>query len=307
MKKPIQSVSFAFVLLAGMLAGCGISGTSPMPPLSTDEQSSTSAPTVPAATSLPSPTSLPGEESLPLETLGNSIPWLPMENTARPGTTYYLFNLSRPPFTNALVRRAFAAAVDREAIVRIALERGFLNPRAATTFTPPETLGRDLFNVVGVRFDPSGARELLTEAGYTDISNFPAVTLMTNKGPDDSHVQIAEELIRMWKIYLGVDVALEVVTERYFDRAKDDPTEIYFSNWSADYNDPDGFLVMNFHTGAQYNYNHFSNLEFDELVDRAGDSSDPAVRQDLYIQAERILCEVEVALIPLYHRTFNIP
>jgi len=242
-----------------------------------------------------------------LDTLGKSIPWLPMENSARPGSYYFLFNLSKPPFTNALVRQAFAAAIDREAIVRIAQDLGVTNPRPATTFTPPETLGRDLYNAVGISFHPADARQLLTQAGYTDLANFPPVTLITNPGPEGVNAKIGEEMIRMWQIYLGVNVTLEIVAEKYFNRVQTDPTEIFFSNWAADYNDPDDFLLENFHTGSQYNYNHFSNLEFDDVVDRAATASDPAVRQELYIQAERILCETEVALIPIYHTTLNIP
>jgi oligopeptide transport system substrate-binding protein len=304
MNKSIGAVFLAFVFLMILLSGCAPAST-PIPPTaipatSTPESTATQIPS-------PSPTPLPGIEVVPLDTLGNSIPWLPMENTARPGSYYFLFNLSKPPFTNVLVRQAFAAAIDREAIVRIAIENGATNPRAATTFTPPETLGRDLYNAVGVPFHPADSRQLLTQAGYTDLANFPPVTLITNPGKDGVNAKIGEEMIRMWKIYLGVDVTLEVVTENYFDRARTNPTEIFFSIWAADYNDPDGFLLENFHTGSQYNYNYFSNNEFDELVDRAAAASDPLARQELYIQAERILCEEEVALIPIYHTTFNIP
>ena len=255
----------------------------------------------------PTPLSLPGVEVVPLDTLGKNIPWLPMENTARPGVFIYLFNLSKPPFTNVLVRRAFAAAIDREAIARIARDSGEIDPRGATTFTPPETLGRDLFNEVGVGFHPADARKLLTDAGYTNLDNFPVITLMTNRGKDEVNVKIAEEMIRQWQIYLGVTVTLEIVKTAYFDRVKSDPTEMYWSGWAADYNDPDDFLLENFRTGSDYNYNKFSNLDFDSLVDQAAESNDPALRQDLYIQAERILCEQEVALIPIFHTTYNIP
>ena len=302
MRKSIWSGSVMILFLGVLLSGCAPAAT----PISSTPIPDTFTPE-PTATSIPSPTLLPGLEALPLDTLGKSIPWLPMENSARPGSYYFLFNLSKPPFTNALVRQAFATAIDREAIVRIAQEYGVTNPKPATTFTPPETLGRDLYNAIGVSFHPADARQLLTQAGYTDLANFPPVTLITNPGKDGINAKIGEEMVRMWQIYLGVTITLEVVSEGYFDRVKTDPTEIFFSIWAADYNDPDDFLLENFHTGSQYNYNHFSNLEFDELVDGAAAASDPAVRQELYIQAERILCETEVALIPIYHTTLNIP
>ncbi len=130
---------------------------------------------------------------------------------------------------------------------------------------------------------------------------------MTNRGVGEVNIKISEELIRMWQIYLGITVQLEVVKTAYFDRVNSDPTEIYWSGWSADYNDPDDFLLEVFRTGSQYNASHFSNLDFDNLVDQAAEATDPLTRQELYIQAERILCEEEVVLIPLYFTTANIP
>jgi ABC-type oligopeptide transport system substrate-binding subunit len=55
--------------------------------------------------------------------------------------------------------------------------------------------------------------------------------------------------------------------------------------------------------GAE-NFGHFSNPEFDRLVDRAAGMSDPAQRQLLYIEAEQILNEQQAAIIPLFHTLF---
>jgi len=234
-----------------------------------------------------------------------------MENSARPGTYFFFFNLSKPPFNNALVRQAFAAAIDREALVEVAKKYGANNPRPATTFTPPETLGRDLYNEVGIPFNPANAKDLLAQAGYSDPSKFPPVTLLINVGGDAApgfHVKITDEMVKMWQQYLGIKVTVEVINwGPYLERIDSSPTEIFRLSWAADYNDPDNFLREIFKSGSQYNYGNFSNTEFNKLVDRAAKSTDPAERQELYIQAERILCETEAALIPIYHSTYNIP
>lgn len=309
-----KSIVFCFLVLVLFMAGCGEASTpipptavpspSPVPPTATSEPTAT-------ATTAPTATPLPGSVVLPVDTLGKNKPWLPMENSARPGTYYFYFNLSKPPFNSVLVRQAFAAAVDREALVDIAAQYGAQDPRPATSFTPPETLGRDLYNDVGIPFDPARAQELLAEAGYTDAGKFPPVTLLINMGGDAApgfHVKITDEMARMWEQHLGIQVKVEVVEwGTYRDRIASNPPEIFRLSWAADYNDPDNFLREIFNSGSEYNYGSFSNAEFDLLVNRAKNSYDPAQRQELYIQAEQILCETEAAIIPIFHSTYNIP
>lgn len=259
-------------------------------------------------TAIPSPTPLPGEVVLPVDTLANSIPWLPIKDNARPGSYYFYFNTVQPPFNSVLVRQAFAAAIDREVLSEIARKYGAKDARPATTFTPPEILGRDLYNEVGISFNPANAKDFLTQAGYTDPAKFPPVTLLINMSGDAApgfHVKITDEMVKMWQQHLGIKVTVEVINwEPYQERIASTPPEIFRLGWVADYNDPDNFLRELFATGSQYNYGSFSNPSFDRLVERAANSSDPAERQIMYIQAERILCETEAVIIPIYHTTY---
>jgi oligopeptide transport system substrate-binding protein len=273
----------------------------------------TSTPVPPTATSVP-PTStpLPGVVTVPLEKLAQANPWLPLDKNAVPGTFYYGFNVNKSPFDNRLVRQAFAAAVDRRVIAELANTLGTKNARPATTFTPPETLGRYLYGQIGIAFDPAKARALLVQAGYPKGQGFPAVTLVTNKaggGTSGANVQIADAVVAMWREHLEVDVKVEVVDDwqAYRDRLARDAPALYRLGWGADFNDPDNFLKEVMHSGSTHNYGHFSNAEFDRLVERAATLSDPATRQALYIQGERILCEDQAAVIPLYHATYQLP
>src|SRR5512135_2961198 len=95
-------------LLIILLAGCSSAPdssveptftASPMPPTATI----TASPLPPTETQVPSPTPFPGKLVLPLETLGKSIPWLPLDEAARPGVHYIGFNTLRPPFNSATV------------------------------------------------------------------------------------------------------------------------------------------------------------------------------------------------------------
>jgi oligopeptide transport system substrate-binding protein len=111
----------------------------------------------------------------------------------------------------------------------------------------------------------------------------------------------------MWRENLKVDVNVVVVDDwqAYLDLLASDAPVTYRLGWAADFNDPDNFLREVFHSRFEHNRGHFSDAEFDRLVEQAATLGDPATRQALYIQAERILCEDEAAIIPVYHYTVS--
>lgn len=317
MNKLVRSVLLVFVLLTVLLSGCASASTpvstavpstftpSPIPSTFTPEPTLT-------ATAVPSPTSLPGSVVLPVDTLGKSNPWLPLDKTVRPGVNFVGFNTLKPPFNNILVRQALAYAIDRDTLVEMATRYKAKDVVHATTLVPAETLGRDLYGEVGAVFNPQTAKDLLTQAGYSDPSSFPKVVLLVNVSGDTApgaRINMANAMADMWKTHLGIMVEVQVVQSfsQYNDRLKTNAPDLYWFGWSADFNDPDNFLREIFESNSEYNYGGFSNSDFDLLVNRARNSSDPAKRQELYIQAERLLCETEAALIPLFHLTYNIP
>jgi ABC-type oligopeptide transport system substrate-binding subunit len=316
-KSKVVAIAMSFVLI--IFSGCSSnqSVNDPSAPTSAETNALptiTEEPTLMPTeepTVIPTPTPLPGDLVLPIDSFSSEIPWLPMDNTKRPGTYMFMFNTTIPPFTNESVRKAFVAAIDRESLIPIAEKYGTENPVAATSLVPSETLGRDFYNVVGIPFDPDMAKQYLAEAGYTDPENFPSPTVLINVSGDAApgyHVQIANAMIKMWQENLGITVNAELLDwETYKERIVSNPPEILRLSWAADFNDPDNFLRELFVSDSQYNYGHFSNTEYDQLVEQAANTSDPAERQILYTQAEQILCEKDAAILPIYHATWNLP
>jgi oligopeptide transport system substrate-binding protein len=222
-----------------------------------------------------------------------------LDETAIPATYYYGFNTSKAPFDEPLVRRAFSYAIDRQAIVdEIGGQR-----QPATTFVHPETLGRNLYGEVGCSYDPNKARELLAQAGYPNGKGLPEIVLMYNLWTGDSHRKIAEAVQKMWLAVLGVNIRLESMEwEAYLDLLAVDAPQVYRLGWSADYNDPIDFLNV-FHSANPNNYGNLVNHDYDKLVEAAAVEGDKAKRLEMFIEAERILCETEAAIAPIYHYT----
>lgn len=208
--------------------------------------------------------------------------------------TYYGFETRRPPFDDARVRRAFAAAVDWERIVALVDGPDGL---PATSMVPPGIPGRSEERFMP-RFDPEGARRLLAEAGYPDPGTFPEVTLVTGGSPYDAAVlaQLQENL--------GVRVrfeALEFATLVARLGGVDSPA-MWSISWIADYPSPSNFLGVLLGTGQSNNFGGWSNAAFDAAIAAATGTADPDAARADFDAAERILRD-EVPTIPVSYGT----
>jgi oligopeptide transport system substrate-binding protein len=216
-------------------------------------------------------------------------------------TYYYGFNNTKPPMDNPLVRKAFSAAINRQALIDFVLKGGQL---PATTFTCPGIFGHVLPEEgVGIGYNPDAARKYLADAGYPGGKGLPEVTLMYNTS--EAHAKIAQAIQQMWKEVLGVEV--NVVNQEwkvYLQTIIEDTPQIYRLGWCADYPDANNWVYENFHSTDSDNNPHWSNAEFDRVVEQAARESDPAKRLELYKRAEQILCEEEAAIAPIYFYTF---
>ncbi len=87
--------------------------------------------------------------------------------------------------------------------------------------------------------------------------------------------------------------------ERYIFNLKAEVDNIFDMGWTADYPHPQNFLDVLFHTGMDYNFGSYSNLDFDALVDAAGLEQDTARGLEMYQQAEQMLVD-DAAVMPLW-------
>lgn len=211
---------------------------------------------------------------------------------------YYGFNVTKPPFDNARVRRALAHAIDRSQIPVIL--KGGEWPTAS--WIPKGMLG---YNPdIGPKFDPAKARALLAETGYPDGKKFPPFSIAYNTDP--THRLIAQFVQDQWKKHLGLEVGLEDQEWKVYLKKLDiDPPAVFRLGWGADFPDPDNFMNLFISTSGN-NRLQWKNKRYDHLIAQGAAEQDPKVRQSLYDEAQTVLTETDSAIISLFVAAQNV-
>lgn len=220
------------------------------------------------------------------------------------GTYFYNFNClpelpdgRKNPFANPLVRRAFAMAVDKQAIVR---DIRRINERPIGSLTPPDTLP-GYTPPTGVPYDPAAARELLAQAGYPGAKGLPTIEILFNK--EGGHDLIAQVVAKNWQENLGVNVTLAIKEIKVF--REDLKTQNYMvsrGSWFGDYADPTTFLGIN-HSQDQNNDRRYNNPVFDDLLAQSDNEPDPTKRLAILREAEALLVEQDCPVLPMFQYT----
>lgn len=229
------------------------------------------------------------------------------------GTYFWSFNCTsrladgrENPFHDARVRRAFALAVDKAAIVG-QVRRGA--ERAASSFIPPGAIP-GYQAPQGLPFDVRRARAELAAAGWVDRDHdgvpenaagtpFPTVEMLAT--PVGAHRDVAQVLGRMWESALGVRSKVVIrETKVYRASLKQHDYMVARGAWFGDYLDPTTFLDIH-RSGDGNNDRGFSDPRYDELMAQADGESDAAARLVILEEAERYAMEEALPVLPIWH------
>jgi len=214
---------------------------------------------------------------------------------------YIGFNTQKPPFDDVNIRRAFCHAVNKERIIKIILKDVVTK---ADGILPPGMPGYN-DKLQGLDYDVAKAKSLIASSKYGSVANLPPITL-TDSGLGGDIDEYLGAIIQDWKTNLGIQVSVrQLEPEIYNYHLKDEVDQIYVFGWIADYPDPQNFLDVLFHTGAEYNTGKYSNAQIDALLDEAGIEQNETTRFSLYQQAEQKLVD-EAACLPLWSGTTNL-
>jgi oligopeptide transport system substrate-binding protein len=211
------------------------------------------------------------------------------------GTHFHRFNTTRPPFNDARVRRAFALAIDREALAANVLKAG---EAPAFHLVPPDTAGYTTAH--RVREDLAEAKALLAEAGYPGGAGLPELTLIYNSS--ETEKLIAQALQQVWRERLGARVGLVNQDYKvYLNTMNQLDYDIARSIWIGDVMDPVNFLEC-FLSGGGNNRTGWASPEYDALIAAAYAEPDATRRFGHLQAAERLLLE-EAVIAPIFFMT----
>jgi len=218
---------------------------------------------------------------------------------------YIAFRMTKAPFDNVHVRRAFAAAYDRVAHVDV-IEQGQGLPMKH--LAPPGIFGAPPIDEVGVGYDPEWAREQLALAGYPDCEGFPQVTLLGYSGEHTLNwIEFAQA---QWEENLGCSADLIQIEQQSFadllvaTKAEDaESPHMHTLGWGPDYADENNWVgdVLDCNINVRI---HRTCNEIDDKIEEARREQDPEVRKQLYAEIEDMFFgyEGEFPFFPIYLR-----
>ena len=214
-----------------------------------------------------------------------------------PGLSSYCLALdvSRSPFSDPRVRRAFALATDRETLAGVVL-MGHCSP-ATGGFLPPGIPGHS--PGIGMPYDPGEARRLLAESGYAGGRGFPTVVPWLYHSPFES---ACAYLQAQWRENLGIEILWEVMEWTHFiDSLNRELPHMHGIGFHASFPDPAcllrgdrDWLRTGWHSEA-----------YDRLVGDARCCVTQEERIELYRQADTVLVE-GASILPLIYERWNL-
>jgi peptide/nickel transport system substrate-binding protein len=208
----------------------------------------------------------------------------------------FVFNTTKPPFSDQRMREAFVRAVDWQAMADAVFGEGAVAPY---NFTMEGTPWYDAKATLP-EYDPAEAQRLI-DAYIADNGGTPVTINYTafQQSLDQARAEFIQTAINQLK-----NISMEV-------QVGDSPTNInkvlaadyMVSSWGFPTLDPEPGLYYSAHSKSLNNYSKYNNPQVDDLLGQARVAKDDAARKALYDQVWEILAK-DVPYYP-YVKTTN--
>lgn len=198
------------------------------------------------------------------------------------------------PLNIRKVRQALNYAIDKEKMMLYL--RNSIGKPAVNGFVPP---GLPSFSkeIVGYNYNPNKAKELLSEAGFSNGIGLPEITLVTIPIYSNLASYIASELAQQ-----NIKVQVEVIQKSLLlQKVSKQQVPIFRASWIADYPDAENYLSVFYSKNpSPPNYTRYNNPKFDKVYEQALQTIDDAERFSLYQQLDKMVIE-DAPIIPLWY------
>lgn len=197
------------------------------------------------------------------------------------------------PFDDEQVRRAFAMAIDKEALLGTVL-RGLDRDIKGIYYPELNTYTEQVPEIV---FDPAAAQAELAASSYGSAANLPPLRFWLSSGPQETEARVAAALQEMWLQNLGVEnMEIRLVNSGSEVRASD--AQITIGGEGLHY--PHAYGAVRYLTCvAQNNTAQHCDPEWDAMVEQAASTPDEEESIRLFQEAQNDVLE-QVAIVPLY-------
>jgi peptide/nickel transport system substrate-binding protein len=205
---------------------------------------------------------------------------------------FLMFNMSREPFQDPMVRTAIAQALDKPAMQLAALVG---EGEVACSVLPPTI--RFHAEVECLDYDVEAAKAALAES--TVPGGFETTLLV---GGTTGTASIAAEIIVENLKAIGITVTIERVDEaQLYETQSTGDYDMIFQGWASDIPDPDQQLTFMLDPevgGVESYWTFYENPEVTELLAQARLEFDETARGELYAQVQEIQA-VDLPHVPL--------
>jgi peptide/nickel transport system substrate-binding protein len=235
---------------------------------------------------------VPPPDSIPsLKEAGLEISLWPYPHTY----PYALSCLDNSPFKDVRVRQAINYAVDREGLCKLINGTG----RPAIGLYPPDN---PLFGSPKNRYayDPEKAKALLKEAGYGPSNPVKAKIMISTSGSGQMVPIPMNEFMQQNFKAVGMDIDFDVVEwGTMLVAVRNSPTAPQSHgdngiNISLSFTDPSSmfrYYAIDSFSPTNYNWGHWDNQEFTDLVKKAQATFNPDEQNKLLAQAHEIVVD----------------
>jgi peptide/nickel transport system substrate-binding protein len=203
--------------------------------------------------------------------------------------------VKQSPLRLQKIRQAINYGFDRRKMMLYL--RNSIGTAAESGFVPAGLPSYDTNAVKGYHYNPAKARQLLSEAGFPNGKQLPAIKLLTIPVYADLAGYIANELQQV-----GIAIQVETVQKSLLLEQTSKSQALFFrGSWIADYPDAENYLgVFYSKNPAPPNYTRYHNKVFDALYEKANAEKNDSVRYTLYQQMDQLLMN-DAPVVPLWY------